>query len=113
MNVIDEYIAQYPENLQKKLHEIRRIIRANAPEATEIISWRMPTFYQHGNLVHFAMHKTHVGLYPGADGVAFFEERLGEYKHSKGAIQFPLDQPLPEKLIADIVAFRVKQNNKK
>lgn len=113
MNEIDAYIAQYPQDLQKKLRDIRQIIRANAPDATEKISWRMPTFYQNGNLVHFAMHKTHIGLYPGADGVSFFEDRLGEYKHSKGAIQFRLDQPLPEKLIADIVAFRVKQNSAK
>lgn len=113
MNVIDEYIAQYPADLQKKLQRIRSVIKKAAPGAAEKISWNMPTFYLNGNLVHFAMHKAHIGFYPGADGIAHFEARLKEYKHSKGAVQFPLDRPLPEKLITDIVTFRVEQNSRK
>lgn len=112
MNKIDEYIAQYPEDLQRKLQEIREIIKDAAPMASEKISWQMPTFYLNGNLVHFAMNKSHLGFYPGASGVENFENRLQEYKHSKGAIQFPLNQPLPKKLIVDIVVFRVKENQK-
>ncbi len=110
MNEVDAYIAQFSEEQQAALQEIRGIIHEAAPEASEKISWQMPTFYLNGNLVHFAMHKAHLGLYPGAAGVANFEDRLQGYKHSKGAIQFPLGSPLPVQLIQDIVAFRRKEN---
>ncbi len=112
MNEIDNYIMQYPDELQVKLKEIRQIIKEAAPQATEKISWAMPTFYLNGNLVHFALHKTHIGFYPGASGVENFEGELGDYKHSKGAIQFPLSKPLPKELITRIVEFRVKENTK-
>lgn len=110
MTVIDEYIATCPADKQQRLGELRDLIRAAAPEATERISWGMPTFHLKGNLVHFALHKNHIGLYPGESGVHHFSGRLGEYRHSKGAIQFPLDQPLPTELITEIVAFRAAQN---
>ncbi|MBN7771765.1 iron chaperone [Clostridium aminobutyricum] len=93
-----------------KLQEIRQVIKEAAPQASEKISWRMPTFYLNGNLVHFAMHKSHIGFYPGASGVENFKDQLGEYKYAKGSIQFPLSKPLPEKLITDIVKFRVQEN---
>lgn len=109
MSVIDEYIAGYSPELQEKLTEIRDLIRAAVPQASEKISWGMPTFYWKENLVHFAMHKAHIGFYPGASGVEHFEDRLGEYQHSKGAIQFPLKKPLPRELITEIVAFRVEE----
>lgn len=112
MNEIDNYILQYSDELQVKLKEIREIIKSAAPQATEKISWQMPTFYLNGNLVHFALHKAHIGFYPGASGVENFENELGEYKHSKGAIQFPLSKPLPKELITRIVEFRVKENTK-
>ncbi|MEG0659437.1 iron chaperone [Anaerorhabdus sp.] len=110
MTVIDDYIATCPVEHQPKLIEIRTIIKKAAPQAEEKISWGMPTFYLNGNLVHFALAKKHIGFYPGASGVSDFEERIQEYKHSKGAIQFPLDKPLPKKLIMDIVKFRIKEN---
>lgn len=113
MNEIDQYILKYSEELQLKLQEIRNIIKEAAPEATEKISWQMPTFYLNGNLVHFAMHKTHIGFYPGPSGVESFKDKLGEYKNSKGAIQFPLSKPLPKELITDIVKFRVAENKNK
>ncbi|ABX41906.1 iron chaperone [Lachnoclostridium phytofermentans] len=113
MNEIDQYILQYPLELQHKLQEIRNIIKEAAPEATEKISWRMPTFYLNGNLVHFALHKAHIGFYPGAEGVEQFKHKLGDYKYSKGAIQFPLSKPLPKELITEIVKFRVVENNNK
>lgn len=112
MDEVEKYIAQFSDELQSKLQEIRQIIREAAPQASEKISWRMPTFYLNGNLVHFAMHKSHIGFYPGASGVEHFEDRLGEYKHAKGSIQFPLSQPLPAPLIQDIVKFRVEENQK-
>lgn len=112
MSVIEEYVQQFPEDSQIKLREIWQIIREAAPEASERISWQMPTFYLNGNLVHFALHKSHIGFYPGENGVKYFIDQLDGYKYSKGAIQFPLSKPLPQKLIADIVAFRVKENTK-
>jgi uncharacterized protein YdhG (YjbR/CyaY superfamily) len=113
MNEIDQYITKYSIELQEKLQEIRRVIGEAAPLASEKISWQMPTFYLNGNLVHFAMNKAHIGFYPGASGVEHFESELGEYKHSKGAIQFPLKKPLPKELITKIVKFRVEENTKK
>lgn len=113
MNEIENYILQYPEELQEKLQEIRHVIKTAAPMATEKISWNMPTFHFNGNLVHFAMNKAHIGFYPGASGVENFASQLGEYKHSKGAIQFPLNKPLPKELITEIVKFRIEENTKK
>ena len=110
---IDEYIAQFPEDIQQKLQEIRAVIHEAAPEATEKISYQMPTFYLRGNLVHFAAMKNHIGVYPAPSGITAFEKELAGYKTSKGAIQFPLDKPLPLKLVADIVAFRVQENREK
>ena len=109
-NVIDEYIARFEPEVQEKLNEIRDIIKAAAPDATEKISWQMPTFHLHYNLVHFAGQKSHVGFFPGASGVEKFAERLTEYKTSKGAIQFPYAKPLPCDLITEIVKFRVQEN---
>ncbi len=110
---IDEYIAQFPEDIQQKLQEIRAVIHEAAPEATEKISYQMPTFYLRGNLVHFAAFKNHIGFYPVPSGIAAFETELAPYKRSKGAVQFPLDQPIPTELISRIVQFRVGENLQK
>jgi uncharacterized protein YdhG (YjbR/CyaY superfamily) len=105
---IDEYIRTCPVELQVKLNELRELIQKNAPLAKEKISWGMPTFYQHGNLIHFYLHKHHIGLYPGAEAVEYFKDKLADYKTSKGAIQLPIDKPLPKALIEEIVKFNVK-----
>lgn len=110
---IDAYIATFPPSLQDRLQAMRAIIAKTAPKASEKISYAMPTFYLNGNLVHFAAFKNHVGLYPGAGGVAEFEAELDAYVHAKGSIQFPHDKPLPTTLIKKIVAFRVKQQEAK
>ncbi len=110
---IDEYISTFPESVQKILTEMRQLIQAEAPEATEKISYQMPTFDLNGNLVHFAAFKQHIGLYPGPAAIVTFAEPLQPYKTSKGAIQFPLDQPLPKQLIKQIVALRVQENRLK
>ena len=107
---VDEYIQQYPPEIQEKLLLIRKTILDAAPEAKEKISWQMPTFTLNGNLVHFAAHKNHIGFYPGSSGIEAFQHRFGEYKSSKGAVQFPVSDPLPLELIAEIVRFRVKEN---
>jgi uncharacterized protein YdhG (YjbR/CyaY superfamily) len=92
---------------------MRTIIRKAAPQATEKISYAMPTFYLHGNQVHFAAYKHHIGLYPTPTGLEAFKNEISRYKHSKGTVQFPLDKPLPVKLIAKVVEYRVKENSEK
>lgn len=109
---IDEYISAFSPELQEQMQTLRRVIREEAPEATEKITWAMPTFFLHGNLVHFAAFTRHIGLYPGASGVETFLPKLAAYKTSKGAIQFPLDKPLPLALVREIVRFRVDENKK-
>ena len=110
---IDEYIAQCPEDVQPILKKIRAVIKESAPQATEKISYRMPTFYLRGNLVHFAAHTHHIGFYPTPSGIEAFKEELSVYESSKGAVQFPLDKPMPYELISKIVEFRVAENLKK
>lgn len=110
---IDEYIRLFPAHTQAKLQEMRALIRALAPEATEKISYQMPTFYLEGNLVYFAAYDAHLGFYPSSSGIAAFLDRLQPYKHAKGSVQFPLDQDLPRELIAEIVKFRVAENRAK
>jgi uncharacterized protein YdhG (YjbR/CyaY superfamily) len=110
---IDEYIATFPEETQKALKEMRAIIKAAAPKATEKISYQMPTFYLNGNLVYFAAWKSHIGFYPVTSGIKAFENELASYEVSKGTIKFPLGKPLPRKLITKMVKFRVEENQNK
>ena len=110
---IDAYIATFPEEIQRKLQKLREVIRAAAPEATEKISYQMPTFYLNGNLIHFAAYKYHIGFYPTPSGTERFQKELSAYKSSKGAVQFPLDQPIPFDLVIKMVNFRVTENNQK
>jgi uncharacterized protein YdhG (YjbR/CyaY superfamily) len=109
INTIDEYIAGQPAAVQPLLQKIRAVILETAVNATEKISWRMPTFWQGKNIIHFAAFKNHVGIYPGDLSLAPFEERLAGYRRTKGAIQFPLDKPIDYELIADITKWRVQQ----
>lgn len=110
---IDAYIATFSPELQEKLETIRSVIQESAPEATEKISYQMPTFDLHGNLVHFAAFKNHIGFYPTPNGIDEFEEELAQYPRSKGAVQFPHNRPLPLALISRIVQYRVARNNEK
>jgi len=109
-NTIDDYILGFKGDIQLILHRVRETIRAAAPEATEKISYGMPTFYLEGNLVHFAAHAHHLGFYPAPSGLEAFRKKISRYKNSKGAVQFPFDQPVPYELIAEIVRFRVAEN---
>ncbi len=109
---IDEYIAEFPLETQTLLEEFRALIRAIAPDATETISYAIPTFDLNGrHLVHFAGFQKHIGFYPVPGG---YEEAFGEelkaYKRGKGSIQFPLTKPMPWDLIRRIVEFRVQEN---
>ncbi len=110
---IDAYIASFPERTRRKLTELRKIVRRQAPEAQEKISYRIPTFFLHGNLVHFAGYANHVGFYPGAKAIEVFENEIKKYKFAKGSVQFPIDEPLPVALIKKIVTFRVNESVKK
>src|SRR4051812_15861252 len=110
---IDEYIMGFPGDIQEKLEALRATIRKAAPDAEEIISYAMPTFYLKGNLVHFAAFKNHIGIYPAPAGIEAFKEELSQYKTSKGAVQFPIDKPLPLSLVSKMVKYRVKQSLEK
>lgn len=110
---IDEYISRCPEAVQPTLTRIREVIRESAPSAQERISYQMPAFHQNGVLVWFAAHAHHIGFYPTGSGIAAFKAELAGYKQSKGAVQFPLDAPVPFDLIRRIVKYRVAENLKK
>jgi len=113
INSIDEYIATFPKDIQKILQELRATIKAAAPKAEEKISYQMPTFFLNGNLVHFAAFKKHIGFYPTPSGIEAFQKELSVYDGAKGSVQFPIDEPMPLKLISRIVKFRAAENIKK
>jgi uncharacterized protein YdhG (YjbR/CyaY superfamily) len=110
---IDSYIAIFPQDIQVILEKLRKTIREAAPEATETISYQMPTFRLNGNLVHFAAYENHIGFYPAPSGITAFKNEISVYKNAKGSVQFPLKEPLPFDLITKIVKFRVSENLKK
>jgi uncharacterized protein YdhG (YjbR/CyaY superfamily) len=106
---IDEYIAAQEDDRKSVLHQFRKIIKAGAPKAEEVISYGMPAFKQGSVLVYFSAMKEHYGFYPTSKPIEIFKDKLKPYKTSKGAIQFPADKPLPEKLITEIVKYRLKE----
>lgn len=108
---IDEYISIQPENVQKILYQVRDVIHAVIPEAKEKISWGMPTFWKKQNIIHFAAHKNHMGLYPGPEAIEHFADRLTYYKSSKGAVQFPYSKSMPYELIAEIAKWCYETGN--
>jgi uncharacterized protein YdhG (YjbR/CyaY superfamily) len=107
---IDSYIAAFPSEVQMVLQQIRNTIKAAAPDATEAIKYAMPTFIDHGNLVHFAAYTNHIGFYATPTAHMEFADALASYKVGKGSVQFPLNKPLPLDLITRMVKFRVRQN---
>ncbi len=113
IETIDQYIEAAPPHVRGLLSEMRAIIRKAAPGAAEKISYRMPSFHENGVLVYFGAFKSHIGFYPTASGTAAFPEDLKRYKSSKGAVQLPLDEPLPASLITKIVKLRVAMNAEK
>ena len=110
---VDEYIANFSADVQEKLQQVRTAIKKTAPNAEEVISYSMPAYKQNGILVYFAGYKNHIGFYPAPSGIEAFKEALSPYKTSKGAVQFPIDKPLPLSLVSKIVKYRVKQNLEK
>ncbi|XZF15273.1 DUF1801 domain-containing protein [Chitinophagaceae bacterium MMS25-I14] len=113
VTTINEYISRFPPQTQKLLEQMRKAIQQAAPDATEVISYGMPAFKQHGVLVYFAGYDRHIGFYPTSSGIKNFQQEFARYKSSKGAVQFPLDEPLPLDLVKRIVTFRVKEDSEK
>jgi uncharacterized protein YdhG (YjbR/CyaY superfamily) len=107
---IDEYISGFSPKVRAILEQIRLTIRRNAPEAEEVISYRMPAFRLNGILIYFAAFKNHIGVYPPVSGNPNLQEALSQYAGPKGNLKFPLDQTIPYDLIERIVRLRVKQN---
>lgn len=108
---IDEYIGTFPDDIQSRLESMRQIIKIVIPGAIETISYQIPTFkINNKNIVHFSAYKKHIGLYPGSSAIEHFKEELSQYKWSKGAVQFPLDNPIPSELVKKIVIFRAREN---
>ncbi|MDF1496766.1 MAG: DUF1801 domain-containing protein [Patescibacteria group bacterium] len=106
--LIDEYIAQFPQEVQVILVKIRKVIKKSAPGAIEVMSYGVPTFdLDLEHLIHYAAFKKHIGIYPTPSAIVKFKKELEGYETSKGTIQFPLDEPIPYELIQKIVEFRV------
>jgi uncharacterized protein YdhG (YjbR/CyaY superfamily) len=107
---IDEFIAEYPNDIQTILQQIRETIHKTVPDAKEKISYGIPTFTFHGNLVHFSAYEKHIGFYPGAAPIAEFKDKLKEYETSKGTVRFPIDKPIPLDLIKQMTLAAVERN---
>ena len=110
---VDEYFSTLPANTGNILQEVRKTIKHVAPQAKELISYNMPAFKLNGVLVYYAAYKEHIGFYPTSSPIEVFKDELSAYKWSKGAIQFPIDKPMPFDLITRIVKFRVQQDTEK
>ncbi|MBN1682140.1 DUF1801 domain-containing protein [Candidatus Bathyarchaeota archaeon] len=110
-STIDDYISTFPKNIQDILQNLREVIKESAPDALETISYQMPAFKMKNVLVYFAANKNHIGFYPTPSPILEFKEELTNYKTSKGAIQFPIDKPIPYELVKKIVKFRVNEQN--
>ena len=110
---IDEYISTFPEGTQKILEEIRATIKAAVPEAGEKISYGIPTFTLNDTyLIYFAGWKKHISIYPVPSGSEAFNRQVSKYMAGKGTLKFPIDKPIPLKLITRIVKYRVAENRK-
>lgn len=112
-STIDQYISEFWLETQNILNKIRKIIKSNAHEAQEAITYNIPTFKLNWNLVHFAAFKNHIGFYPTPSWINQFKDELSQFKTSKWAIQFPLDKEIPYNLIEKMVKYRVEENMKK
>jgi len=110
---VDEYFSSFPANIRDILELMRTTIKQETPNAQEVISYNMPAFKANGVLVYYAAHQGHIGFYPTSSPIEVFKSELSAYKFSKGAIQFPIDKPMPVDLIRRMVKFRVQQDAEK
>lgn len=108
-STVEEYIATYNGDVRLRMETLRQIILDCSPEITEKISWGMATFVLNGNLVHFSGEKKHMGFHPSPSAIEAFQDRLEDYKYSKGTIQLPYDKPMPYELLREIVIFRIQE----
>ena len=114
MNEIDNYILQFPTDVQVILNTIRKIIKENSSNIEESISYGMPAYkFNKKPLVYFAAYKNHIGFYATPSGHNEFKDELSKYKQGKGSVQFPIDKQIPYDLVKNIVQFRVQENLKK
>lgn len=102
---IEEYIECQPENIQPLLLQLHHTIQSAIPDSIEKISWSMPTYWKHNNIIQFAAFKNHIGLYPGSEAVENFKDELSDYQTSKGTIRVPIDRPIPTKLVSNIARW--------
>jgi uncharacterized protein YdhG (YjbR/CyaY superfamily) len=109
-STVDEYIALYPAPIRAGLNLLRKTIKTAAPGAEEMISYQMPAYKLKGMLVFFSATNKHFGFYPTASPILAFKEKLKGYETSKGTIKFPLDKPIPVRLVTEIVKWKVKEN---
>jgi uncharacterized protein YdhG (YjbR/CyaY superfamily) len=107
---VDEYLSAVPAPTRRILQQVRQTIKKAAPQAEEVISYNMPAFKLHGVLVYYAAYQKHIGFYPTPSAIKSFQKELSQYESSKGAVQFPIDEPMPVELITKIVQFRVREN---
>ena len=107
---IDGYIALFPKDVQQVLQKMREEISRAAPEATETITYGIPTYRYRGNLVHFAAYDTHIGFYPTPSGIEAFKSEMINYETGKGTVRFPLGEPIPYDLVRKVVEFRMQEN---
>lgn len=107
---IDEYIEGFSPEVQAILWKVRQVVREAAPEAQEVISYRMPAVKQNGVLIYFAAFKNHIGLYPPVAGDASLQRAIAPYAGEKGNLRFPYNKPIPYDLISHITELRVKQD---
>lgn len=112
-STIDEYISNFPQEVQVLLEKMRQTIRKAAPDAVEAISYGIPTFKLKGNLVHFGGYAHHIGFYPGSQAIEVFKRELSAYVVNKGTVRFSLDQKIPFDLVTKIVKYRVQQSLEK
>jgi uncharacterized protein YdhG (YjbR/CyaY superfamily) len=110
IKTVDEYMAQFVPETQVEMQKVRQTIIKAAPNAQEVISYKMPAYKFNGMLVYFAAYKNHIGFYPGADAIKLFNNEIIAYKWAKGSVQFPLNKPMPLALITKIVKYRVDVN---
>ena len=109
---IDEYIDTFPEDIQTILKQVRKTIKTAAPKAEEKISYGIPTFTLNGKyLIYFAGWKHHISIYPVPIGDDAFNQEIAQYVAGKGTLKFPVDKPLPLKLIAKIVKLKVAESS--
>ena len=110
---VDEYLFALPDSVREKLEKMRKVIKKTAPEAEEVISYGMPAYKYHGIIAYIGAAKKHYALYAYPDSIRAFNEKLKKYEISKGTIKFPYDKPVPEKLVSEIINYRVKGNIEK